>query len=142
MQLLAAGGAPDSVVADFDTAWWQDVLKETFDKVEPRKGDVADLLSFIVAVVETDLSVIERFQTAVADGDAEDVAAQILQDLFTAASRLTVNDPFFLPERWIQTAEQARLFQAGTDFGAENHRQCLDGNQELGVFGMDPLVIR
>ena len=136
MQLLAAGGAPYSVVADFDTVWWQDVLKETLDKLERRKGDVADLLSFIVAVAETDLSVSERFQTAVGDGDAEDVAAQILQDFFTAASRLTVNDPFFLPEGWRQTAEQSRLVQAGTDFGAENHRQCLDGNQELGVFGI------
>ena len=108
MQLLAAGGAPYSVVADFDTAWWQDVLKETFDKLEHRKGDVADLLSFIVTVAEADLSVIERLQTAVGDGDAEDVAAEILQDLFTAAGRLTVNDPFFLPEGRRQTAEQSR----------------------------------
>ena len=51
MQLLAAGGAPDSVVADFDTVWWQNVLKETFDKLERRKGDVADLLSFIVVLL-------------------------------------------------------------------------------------------
>ena len=49
MELLAAGGAPNSVVANFDTAFWQDVLKEAFDKFERRKGDVADLLSFIVA---------------------------------------------------------------------------------------------
>ena len=140
MELLAAGGAPNSVVANFDTAFWQDVLKETFDKFERRKGDVADLLSFVVAVAETDLPVVERFQTAVGNGDPEDVAAQILQDLFTAAGRLTVDNPFFLPKGRRQTAEQSRLVKSGTDFGAENHRQGLDGNQEPG-FGIHPGVI-
>ena len=140
MQLLAAGGAPDSVVADLDTAWGQDVLQEAFDKFERRKGDVADLLSFVVAVVETDLSVIERFQTAISDGAAEDVAAQILQDLFTAAGRLTVDDPFFLPKGSRQTTEQSRLVKSGTDFGAENHREGLDGDQEPGL-GINPGVI-
>ena len=79
MQLLAAGGAPDSVVANFDTAFRQDVLEETFDKLERRKGNVANLLGSIVAVAKTDLPVVEGFQTAVGDGEAEDVAAQILR---------------------------------------------------------------
>ena len=105
MQLFAAGGTPDSVVADFDTTAWQHVLDETFDKLQRRKGDVANLLGSIVTVAKTDFSVFERLQAAVGDRDTKDVAAQILEDLFTAPGRLTVNDPFFLPQRGRQTAE-------------------------------------
>ena len=104
------GGAPDSVVADFDHASRQDVLKETVKKLVSRKGDMPNLLRAIVTVAEADQAVVEGFQAAVDDGDAEDVAAQIVEDLFTAAGMLAVNDPVFLPERRWHIAEQFRLF--------------------------------
>ena len=98
VELLSFGRAPDSVVADFNRASRQDVLEKTVEEFVSGKRNASNLLSAIVAVSETDVAVVERFQTAVADGDAEDVAAQIVQNLFTAARRLTVNDPFLLPE--------------------------------------------
>ena len=70
-----------------------------------RQRDVANLASAIVAVAELDLAVADRFQTAVGDGDAEDVAAQIAEDLLTAAGGLTVNDPFCIPEECRQACE-------------------------------------
>ena len=90
--------APYSVVADFDPASWQNMLEETVEELVSRKHDAPDCLSAIVAVAEADLTVVERFQWAVGDGDAEDVAAQIVENLFTAPGRFAVNDPVFLPE--------------------------------------------
>ena len=97
-ELISSRRAPDSVVADFDRTPWQDMLKETFEELVSRKCDVADYLCAIVAVAERDLAVVEGFQPAVGDGDAEDVTAQIVEDLFTTSRRFRVNDPFFLPE--------------------------------------------
>ena len=96
--MLSARGAPDSVVSDFDTSARQDVLEEPPEEFVGWKCDVADLLGAVVAVAETDLAVVDGFQTAVGDGDSEDVAGEIVQDLFTAAGMFRVNDPVFLPE--------------------------------------------
>src|SRR5947209_6978244 len=79
--------------------------------------------------------------TTTGDGAAEDVAAQIVEDLFTAPCGFAVNHPVFLPEWSWQASEQTRLFQSCTEFGTEDYRQGLDGNQEPGVFGIDPSVI-
>jgi len=102
------------------------------------KRDVTNLAGEVIAVVETDLAVVDGLQTAVGDGDAEYVAAEIVEDLFTAPRMLTVNDPGFFPEGWINVADQACLFQSRTEFRTEDHRQSPDGNKEVGVFGIDP----
>ena len=60
-ELISSRRAPDSVVADFDRAPWQDMLKETFEKFVSRKCDVADYLCAIVAVAERDPAVVEGF---------------------------------------------------------------------------------
>ncbi len=90
--------APDSVVADFDHASWQNMLEETVEELVRGKHDAPHCLSAIVAVAEADLTIVERFQSAVGDGDAEDVAAEIVEDLSTAPGRFAVDDPVFLPE--------------------------------------------
>src|ERR1019366_3945216 len=97
-ELLALRRTPDPIVTDFDHAWWQDMLKETVEEFVSRKSNVADLLRPVVAVAEANLAVIDGLETAVGDSDAEDVAAQIVEDLFTAARMLRVNDPVLLPE--------------------------------------------
>lgn len=110
MELRTAGGTPDSVVSDFDTAAWQDVLKEASNEFTGGKRDAAGLLSLVIAVAETDLTVVDGFDPAVGDGDAEDVAAEIVEDLVTASCRLTVNDPWFLPQRWRDSFKQSCFF--------------------------------
>ena len=99
---------------------------------------MAGLPGAIIAVVETDLAVVDGLQTAVGDGDAEYVAAEIVDDLVTAPRMLTVNDPWFFPEGWRHDANQACLFQSRTEFRTEDHRQSPNGDKEVGVFGIDP----
>jgi hypothetical protein len=62
------------------------------------KRDAAYLLGPVIAISEADHAVIEGFKAAVADGDAKDVAAEIIEYFFATAGVLAVNNPFFLPE--------------------------------------------
>jgi hypothetical protein len=74
------------------------VLKEPFNEFNGGKCDVPNLLSSIVAVAETDLTVVERFQAVVCNCDAVDVAGEIFENFFATSGMLTVNDPVLLPE--------------------------------------------
>lgn len=98
VELLASRRAPDSVVTHFDAAARQDMLEKTTDELHARQRHVTDLMSLVIAIAESNEASIDGFQTAVGDGDSEDVASEIVQDLFTAAGMLGVNDPVFLPE--------------------------------------------
>ena len=85
-------------MADFDTTAREDVLQESADELDARQRDMTDLTGRIIAIVESNEAVVDGFQTAVGDGDAEDIAGEIVQDFFSAAGMLAVNDPVFLPE--------------------------------------------
>jgi len=74
------------------------MLEETADELHARQRHMTDLLSLVIAIPESNGGAVDGLQTAVGDGDTEDVAGEIVQDLFTTAGMLRVNDPFFLPK--------------------------------------------
>jgi len=76
----------------------QDVLEEALEELGHRQGQMSDLLTLVVSIAEGHPTVRQRLQTRVAQGDAEDVAAQILEDFFSAPGVLGVNDPVLAPE--------------------------------------------
>ena len=96
--MRAAGRTEEAVVSDFRGALGQNVLKKPVNELGCGKLDVTDLLSLVVAITETDHAVVERFQTAVGNGDAENVAAKIVEHLVAASSMLGMNDPADLPD--------------------------------------------
>jgi hypothetical protein len=58
-----------------------------------------------------------------------------------AADQLTIDDPILLPDlRWHLWVEGSFL-EGVAELGAEYLAQSLDGHQELGVFGGEPLAI-
>ena len=114
------------------------MLQEPADELDARQRDVAGLMGTVIAITESNEAVVDGFQAAVGDGDAEDVAGEIVEDLFSAAGMFRVNDPVFLPEPWRHTAEQSRLFQTRTDFGREDHGKSFDGDEETPMLGFDP----
>jgi hypothetical protein len=114
------------------------MLNESMDELDAGKRDPADLLSAIVAVAKTNVAIVDRFDTAVGDSHAEDVAGQILKDLVTAAGMLGMNDPLFLPDGRGSVLKQTGLVQSGANFCAEDHRQSTDRDKELGIFRIDP----
>ena len=92
-------GAEDSVVTDFDRAAWKHVLEESPDEFDTRQSDAASFLRAVIAVAESDHAVVDGFKPAVGDGDPEDVASEIVEDLIAASGMLGMNDPVFLPYR-------------------------------------------
>ena len=137
-ELRAAGRTEDAVIADFRGALGQDVLKKPVNELGCGKLDVTNLLSLVVAITETHNAVVERFQTAVGNGDAENVAAKIIEHLVASASMFGMNDPANLPDGGGNESKKPCLFQTGTELGAEDHRQSGVGNQKARMLGIDP----
>jgi len=76
------------------------MLEEALEKLDAGERDPAKVLGPIVPIAEGDLPVLDPFQRAVGDGDAEDVAAQVVEDLLAAPGVLAVNDPGRRPNTW------------------------------------------
>ena len=133
-----AGRTEDAVVADFRGALGQNVLKKPVNELGCGKLDVANLLSLVVAIAETNDAVVERLQSAVGNGDAENVAAKIVEHLVASASVLGMNDPGNVPDGGWSESKKSGLFQTGTKLGAEDHRQSGVGNEKARMFGIDP----
>ena len=80
------------------------------------------MLRAVIAVAETDRAVVDGFQPAVGDGDAEDVAGEIFEHLVAAPGMLRMNDPVFLPDRYGDVEKQSRPFQTRAKLRAEDDR--------------------
>ena len=117
----AAGRTKEAVVANFRGALGQNVLKKPVNELGCGKLDVANLLSLVVTITETNNAVVvERFQTVVGNGDAENVAAKIVEHLVASSRMLGMNDPANLPDGGWNESKKPCLFQTGTELGAED----------------------
>ena len=114
--------AEDSVVTDFDRAAWKHVLEESLNEFDSRQSDTANFLRAVIAVAESDHTVVDGFKPAVGDGDPENVASEVVEHLIAASGMLGINDPVFVPQRYGRVGEQPRPFQSGTEFRAEDDR--------------------
>ena len=135
LQFVGAIGGPQTTGADLGEALGQDVLEEPADEFIGAELRMFEFLGAVVAVDEGDLAVLKSFEPAVADGDAEDIAAQILQDFVAAAGVLAVNHPLGFPGGGGYLPQVAQPFEAGAEFAAEDFAQGEGGNQEGGIFG-------
>jgi len=131
----ATGGTEDAVITNFGEAFGQDVLKEAVNELGGGKRDMTDLLSLVVTVAKTDDAVVERFQTAVGNGDAENVAGKIVEHLVAASSVLGMNDPADLPDGGRNESKETRLFQTGTELGAKISDRAGSGTRKRGCLG-------
>ena len=97
-ELCRGRRTPETVVANFHESSRQDVLQEPRDEVLAGDRDVLQLVCLVVAIVEGNLTVVDRVDAAVADGDAVDVAGEVGEDGLSASSVLAVHDPVLLPD--------------------------------------------
>ena len=74
-------------------------------------------MSAIVAISKGDLTLEQRFQTAVDQRDAEDVSSQIVEDLCATTGMAAMDVPLLLPTR-ILGVEPTQSLQAGLELGA------------------------
>ena len=91
----------EAVIADALEAGRHHVLKEAADEFLDGDGHQLGFAGIaIIFPLERDLTVLEGPQTAVGDGHAMGVAAEILQDVvWSSQRRLGVDHPFFMLER-------------------------------------------
>jgi len=74
------------------------MLKEALEKRDAGDGHSVKVLDPIVPMAEGDLPVLDPFETAVGEGDTENVAAQVVEDLLAAPRVLAVDDPRLCPD--------------------------------------------
>ena len=87
-------------MTDFDGAAWKHVLEESRDEFDAGQREAPDFLRPVIAVAESDYTVVDGFKPAVRDGDAEDVASEVVEHFIAAAGVLGMNDPVFFPDRY------------------------------------------
>src|SRR5256885_1943582 len=74
------------------------VLEESRDEFDSRQSDTTNFLRAVIAVAESDYTVVDGFKPAVGDGDPEDIASEVVEHLIAASGMLGMNDPVFLAQ--------------------------------------------
>src|SRR6266508_5859075 len=133
--------AEQAVVANLGEALGQDVLQEAAEELQgvaraPTPGAAA-----AVAIAERHVAGVEAFEATVHEGDAEDVAREILEHLLPGARVLEVNDPFLAPHLARGGLEEAGVAEAIAKLGAEHAGERPAGNEKLRMGGRHPRVI-
>jgi len=139
-ELIGALCTEQPVGTDFDKAARQDVEEESADELFSGQVDALELLAAVVPVTESDLALFEAFDPAMSDGNAKDIASQIIQDLLPRAGVLAMNDPVLLPQPRGDLSEQTEFSEAGPEFAAKDFTQSEAGNQEGGMARRDPAL--
>jgi len=132
------GGAEQAVVADLGESSGQDVLEEPSDEGRCFQSAVLGLPRKRVAEAERDLPILKALDPAVDEGDAEDVAGEVLEDLLAAASVLEMHDPVLAPDLWSNAIDEAGVSQGVAELGAEEDREGSSRGEEIRPIGRDP----
>ena len=114
------------------------MLEEALEKVHAGECPPTEMSGPIVSIAEGDLPVLDPCQRTVGDGDAKDVAAQVVEDLLAAPGVLAVHDPGRRPNRWGNLVEQAGALEGGADRRPEDLRQGADRDEIAPVRRGDP----
>jgi len=108
----------------------EDVLEETGDELVDLEGAAFGLLSAVVSVAERNAAAFIVFETAVDEGDAEDISAEVLQCALTISGVFQVNDPVLVPDLWWSQGEQSGASEAVFEFRAEDGGQRVAWQKE------------
>jgi hypothetical protein len=114
------------------------MLEEALEKLDAGERDPAKVLGPIVSIAEGDLPVLNPFQRGVGDGDAEDVATQVVEDLLAAPGVLAVHDPGRRPHRGWHLVEETGAVESRADLCPEDLRQRVHRDQIGPVLRGDP----
>ena len=103
------------------------MLQEPRDEVLAGDRDVLQLVCLVVAIVEGNLTVVDRIDPAVADRDAMDVASEVGEHHLPVSCALAVDDPVLLPNLRRRVFEQASSAQAVTELALEDRAESGRG---------------
>jgi hypothetical protein len=132
-QEQALGGAEETEIADLDEAPGQDMLEEAVDELIGGEGAELELAGIGRVVAKGDLVVFELDQTAVADGDPEDIRSQVLESSTAIADRFAVDNPILLPNASRDIVGEVRFLKSVMEFGSKDSGEGFDREQKMMV---------
>jgi hypothetical protein len=141
-KLGAGGGVEPAEAADAVEVGRQDVLEEAAEELEGVEVNVAPGAGGAVAEGPAQAAIGQELEGAVAGGGLEDVAAEVLERVLTAAHGGAVDDPALLPHFGGQFREglRAPLLEALAEEGASAIAEGFDRQEEPGA-GSSPLAL-
>lgn len=103
-QVFAIRGTPKAIVPNLVDTRRQHMLEKTPNELLGVDGHGLRLSCASAPIPKAHLTVVDREDSAVGNGDPVDVASQVIEDLAaTLDSRFTVNDPVLFPEGFRQS---------------------------------------
>ena len=103
-QVVAIRGTPDAIVPNLVDTRRQHMLEKTPNELLGIDGHGLRFSCASAPIPKGHLTVVDRENSAVGNGDPVDVAPQVVEDLAaTLDSRFTVNDPVLFPEGFRQS---------------------------------------
>ena len=132
--------AEEAIVSDLLEVFRQHMLQEAVHEGKSRQGFHVPLFGFRVLASKGNLVVFDSNNAVVGESHPKDIASKVDDRLLATADRLTVYNPFFLPDcRWRQV-EQSGLFESIAEFGSEDSRNQFHPDEEI-LFGGQPLTM-
>lgn len=120
LALACGGGAEESVAADLLEAFGEDVLEKARDEGMDGKGETSSLVCARAGIAEGDAAVLEGFDAVVGEGDAMDIAGEVLGGVLAVASVLEVDVPGCAEDRRIDLSQEILTVEGVADLGAED----------------------
>ena len=124
-------GAEQAIIADLLKAFGQNVLQEAMNEGEWRQLSELPFAGGGVLAAEHDVLVVNGNDSAVGDGDAEEIAGKVEQGLVAGADGFAVYDPVFVPDQGRDQVEQAGPLQVVAELGSEDGGDQFNPDQEL-----------
>jgi hypothetical protein len=124
----------------FGETLWQNMFQKPINKLLGRERDLAGLLGAVIAITESDFTLIESLDPAIADGHPEEITRQIVQNFIATARVLAMHDPGLRPDGAGGLLPQLSLTKGVVDFRPEDHRQGAHGDEEGGILWSQPAL--
>lgn len=117
------------------------MLHEAADELGCVDPAALHLAGAILAVTEDDVLAVEALDAAIGDGDAVNVATEVLQHLLAGAGMLAVDDPSPSPGSGADARDQLLLVQSISDLRTEDDRERPSGKQEGRIPRRNPACV-
>jgi hypothetical protein len=116
------------------------VLEKARDEGVDGQGEMSCLVCARAGIAEGDAAVLEGFDAVVGEGDAMDIAGEVLGGVLAVASVLKVDVPGCAEDRRIDLSQEILTVEGVSDLGAEDLGQGVTGDEEVGMSGLAPDV--
>jgi len=131
----------EAIVADLHEAFGQDMLEEPSNELEGAEGHSSPSLAMGLLVSEEYGIVLDLQDSAVGDGDAEDIGGEVLDRVRAISHSLGVDIPGDVPDLGADLVQEPCLFHFVAELGSEEDGQSFDGEEEVEVGGVPGVVL-